>query len=415
MIKKLRFKFILISTLSIFLLLSLILLSVNISNYNKVAREADRFTYDIAVNGELTNDNLTPPMNGGAPNPNQNENGPRIGDIRREAMFDTRYFLVKFDSDSNVIETKTDRIASVNEAQAIDIATNQLSKKASTGWYKDYRFRVYEDSSTSTTTIVYVDYERELAPSRTVLISSFIVGSVGIVIAFVLIFFISNIVVKPVDDAFKKQKHFISNASHELKTPITIISANNQILEIEYGENESIDTINRQVRKLSNMIQELNNLSRLDEMDKLSEFAKFNLSNAATEVVEPYSEIFKKENKTLNINIDSDIEYKGNELLIKGLISTIMDNSLKYSVSYATFTVTKDNERIIIESKNDATELKNGNLNDVFERFYRTDEARANYEGSGIGLSIAKEVVNLHKGRISAYGENNNFNIKVEL
>ena len=274
MIKKLRFKFILYSSLSIFLLLALILVSVNVINYSKVADSANKVTLAIAENNGTIPNRGEFPVNPGENPPEEPSFSPdERFDDRKEMVFDLRFFTVTINKDGVVTNVNTDRIASIDENTAKELALSLYKKNAKTGWNKFFRYRVYEKDSE--TTVILVDYERELTPSKTVLITSSIVGTVGVLISIVIIYFISNLVVKPVDDAFKKQKHFISNASHELKTPLTIISANNEILEIEHGKNESTDTINRQVRKLNSMIKELNNLSKVDELNRINEFYKW--------------------------------------------------------------------------------------------------------------------------------------------
>ncbi|MCR5741510.1 MAG: HAMP domain-containing histidine kinase [Gammaproteobacteria bacterium] len=414
MIKKLRIKFVVISFLSIFTLLSIILLTVNITNFVKVAQDADEITLNIAQNeGEMNTNNSQNGVPSGTPPQNFDPASGERGTDRPEVMYDSRYFSITYGEDGTVMVVNLSHTASFTSETAQQLAQTVYSTSDSYGWSGNYRYRVYNTGNT--VLVVFLDYSRELAPSRTVLYTSLIIGGVGLLLSFVAIYFISNLVVKPVDEALKKQKHFISNASHELKTPITIISANNEILEMEIGENESTDTINRQIRKLSTIVKDLNSLAKLDELDHVSTFNKFNLSKVVEEVIDPFYELFNEKHIKFESVIEPEVYYKGEESMIKVLINTIIENALKYSQSNALLTLSQDKDRVVIECKNDANSIKDGDLDEVFERFYRSDEVRSSIEGSGIGLSIAKEIIEMHKARIKARGEEGNFIIRIEL
>ena len=413
MTKKLRIKFILISTISITLLLSLILLTVNITNYSRISKDADSITLILLNEGgefNIIDDPLITPT----PFDNIEDIFSERGGNRPEVRFDSRYFSVEFGENGKIESVNTAHIRTISRDEAINLAGNIYTKNG-TGWYKSFRYRVGQ-SEDNKTIVIFLDYSRELTPSKNVLVTSIIIGGLGLILSFVAIYFISNIVVKPVDDAFNKQKHFISNSSHELKTPLTIISANNEILELKYGEDESIEAIGRQVGRLSSMVKELNQLAKIDEINKLESFNEFNLSEAITHVSIPFEELFNKDNKKLKLDVDSDIFYRGDESLIKNVISIILENAYKYSLTYSSLSLKISNAKIVIEERNDSDYLKDGPLDELFERFYRADDVRASsIEGSGIGLSILKEIVGLHKGKVKAYSENKEFVIRIEL
>ena len=405
MLKKLRLKFIISAISSVTIFLGLILMIVNLINYSNVADQADMVTSKLIEEGGKFNPEFKP----------NDEFIPKdFNDERKEMRFDTRYFSVKLTKKGEIIATNINTI-SYTEAEAQEFALSVYENYGKTGWLGDFRYRVSEKVD-GEVIVVAADFSRELAPSRTVLYTSLIVFGAGLLLSLIFLIGISNIVINPVKDAIEKQKEFISNASHELKTPLTVISANNELIEIRDGESEETDTISRQIRKLSMLVKSLNNLANIDEIDKIVEFKKINLSNLLTESIEPFKELFNKDGKELSLNIEKDIEYKGNESYLKELFSIIIENAYKYTKSKAEISLKLEENRITILEKNDGEDIKDGNLDEIFERFYRSDDVRAKaIEGSGLGLSIAKEIVSLHGGRIKAKGEDSNFVIKVEL
>lgn len=385
--------------LCVFFLLGIILLSVNVVNYTKLGKEADAITLVLAEN------------KGTFPSSQQNPSFADPGTMNPETPYDTRYFTVTY-TDGEVSKINTDKVASIDQNTALAYA--EKVKNKSTGWLKEYRYRVYTLSSDSKM-VIFIDYSRQFAPTKVVMYSSAIVFAVGLGISFVIVFFVSKKMVKPLEDSNRKQKRFISDASHELKTPITIISANSEILEMEHGENECTQAINKQVTRLSMMVKDLNSLARLDENEKVP-MAKFDFTSAFLDVCDSFKPLFESENKKLDFKAAPDIRYNGNEKLLRKLLSIILDNARKYSSSYASISLAKSGNRIIIKEANDGEGIKDGSLNRVFERFYRSDEVRGGQiEGSGIGLSIGMDIVNLHHGKINAYGEKGIFNIKAEL
>ena len=402
MIKKLRQKFILISFLSVFVLLAAILSTVNIVNYVRVANEADAITLVLAENeGRFPGQN----------NPRPGEGSEMPGG--KETPFDSRYFTVTYRDDS-VVSFNLGFIASVDETKAKEMAASAYARKG-VGFYDVFRYRVSEKND-GTTIVIFLDYSRQLSPTMTFLWMSLLVGGIGLALVLAALILVSKKVVAPIVKSQEQQKRFVADAAHELKTPLTIISANNEILEIENGENESTTAINHQVERMRQMVQNLTSLARLETEKSKVIFARFDLSGAAKEVASSFVSAFENTKKSLTLSIEDGLTYQGEEGAIRNLISIFLDNALKYSLTRCEFSLKKENKAIVIECRNDAKEIGDGNQNQVFDRFYRSSSVRgSSIEGSGIGLSIAKEIADLHKARIKAYGENGDFCIKVTL
>lgn len=400
MIKKLRIRFIIITMASVIIVLSIIMTAINVMNYSNVKSFSDKVLVEISEN-----DGRFGSFKG--PRPDE----PFGNQINEETPFETRFFTVTFFNDIRFIDVNVSQIAAVDKDKAIEYANSVLNDDK--GYVDSYRYMVTR--YTDKTLVVFVDCTRQLSQANMFLLYSLIISVLGVLCIFLLVFFLSKRVVNPIALSYEKQKMFITNASHELKTPLTIISANNEMIEIENGENECTVAISKQIIKMNNMVKNLVSLSRLEEskFDMRDDIALDEIILDALDMFDASFEMKKIEKK---INIASDIKMKGNEGLIRQLIFIVIDNAIKYSHSFIDVSLSKTNKNVIIIS-NDADDINEGVLDECFERFYRRDSARAsNIEGSGIGLSIAKEIVSLHNGEISAFGlENNIFSIKIIL
>ena len=397
--KNVRTRFIIGTMLSALIVITIMMLVINFINYNNVDSFADTVTQTLADNGGKFNEpEFLPGMRDKAPFEQQ---------MNKETPFETRYFTVKYQGNS--IETNITRIASIDSATAIDMAN--AVKDKSTGYSGVYRYRVtdIEDGKL----VIFLDCTSRLTQANVALINSLIISAIALVGIFVVVFFISKRAVKPIIMAYEKQKRFISNSAHELKTPLTIISANNEMIEMTSGENELTDGINKQIKRMSTMVRNLTLLTKIDDIKEIMS-KSFLATEALNDVLTTYKPIIEEKKLALDLNIDEEAYLTGDEELFKQLLSVLLDNASKYAKSFIRIELLKDSDaslRII----NDANKVEEGNLDKVFERFYRFDSTRAEgIEGSGIGLSIAKEIVDLHKGKIIATGlANNVFEIKV--
>ena len=410
MIAKLRRKFVLFALLSVSGLLLLILGAINIANFALVASSSDEITQSLAQRGGRFEPNQEGPgQQEGANNPGDpgRPDRPDSPDMQKSV----RYFTVRFENGNPVMDVQSLDLISAQDALSW---AKDVASKGGTGWYRTYyRYRVYEKNAT--TYVTFIDASRELSPSYNVLTASLIGGFTGIVATFLVLIPLSKILVKPTEDAFRKQKRFVSDASHELKTPLSIISANNEIVEMTSGETEQTKAIGKQVKTMNALVKNLNALAKIDEIEKL-QTTSFDISLAVNDVVGGFAR--KAEQKGLRYNFEIDLKenYDGDEASLRTLFSTVVENAVKYASSHIDISFRKEGDRLVFVCRNDANGIEEGPLDMVFERFYRSPEARASgVEGSGIGLAMAKEIVTLHKGRIYAYGESGEFVLKVEL
>lgn len=409
MIRDLRKKFILVAMLSTMLVLTAIMGVVNFSNYREMLDRADEMTALLEQNdGKFPeepswheqDDTETPPAK-----PENDEKDKSRFSV--ETPFETRYFTVTVDENGEVTDCDLDRIAAVDEETAEEYTQTAQQKNKTTGFQGIYRYRVTETEDGAK--YVFLDCRREISNFRTVLVTTISVSLLGLAAVFVLVVIFSRMVFRPVEESIQKQKRFITDASHELKTPLTIIDANIEVMEMESGESQWTKSTRKQIQRLSGLVQQLVTLSRLDEEKGLEEKCEFNLSEAVSECVQPYESLAQTREKNLTLNIEEDITYTGDERSIRQLAGILMDNAVKYSSENGNITLTlkKKGKKIFLEVYNDADDLLQGKLDVLFERFYRLDSSRnSGTGGSGIGLSMAKAIVQAHKGKITAENKN---------
>lgn len=395
--------------LSTMLVLTAIMGVVNFSNYREMLDRADEMTALLEQNdGKFPeepswheqDDTETPPAK-----PENDEKDKSRFSV--ETPFETRYFTVTVDENGEVTDCDLDRIAAVDEETAEEYTQTAQQKNKTTGFQGIYRYRVTETEDGAK--YVFLDCRREISNFRTVLVTTISVSLLGLAAVFVLVVIFSRMVFRPVEESIQKQKRFITDASHELKTPLTIIDANIEVMEMESGESQWTKSTRKQIQRLSGLVQQLVTLSRLDEEKGLEEKCEFNLSEAVSECVQPYESLAQTREKNLTLNIEEDITYTGDERSIRQLAGILMDNAVKYSSENGNITLTlkKKGKKIFLEVYNDADDLPQGKLDVLFERFYRLDSSRnSGTGGSGIGLSMAKAIVQAHKGKITAGNKN---------
>ena len=332
-----------------------------------------------------------------------------MGPSSPEMKFSTRYFTVSFD-DNNNPKIVSLNISAFNENDAISLAKSLKSKTK--GWTNVYyRYNVYQIKNTTYVTVI--DQGREMLPSLRVLYASIIGSIVGLLITFIVLLIVSKKLVHPIEEADRKQKQFMLDASRELKNPITVIDSDIKIIENQFGENEETKSIDKQVKKLNTLSKNLNTIAILSEYkEEISD--NVNLSNTVNEIKQKYIELFKNNSINLNINVEKDLIIEGKDELVRKLINELFDNATKYSNSYCNFDIYKKENRIVIEEYNDSYNIPTGSLDRVFDKFYRLENSN-DKKGTGLGLSIVKDIVNTLNGRVYATGNNGEFRIKIEL
>ncbi|MCR4768229.1 MAG: HAMP domain-containing histidine kinase [Saccharofermentans sp.] len=414
MISRLRRKFIIISMLSVTAVLAVLIGSINIFNFRNVTREADNII-DMLVEGGGAFPEMLPPCPDA---PFTDPFGGRRDMISPELRFEARYFTIRISYDGSRIATNTGMIAAVDASEAWELAEKVFDQGKLEGFEGDYRFRIADLGDSML--IVFYDCGRSLNNARSFLWISIFISLIGLLIVFALIAITSKAVVKPAAEAYEKQKRFITDAGHELKTPLAVINADCDVLEMENAGNEWIADIRKQTERLTGLTGRLIYLAKTEEGSKqMMTMIDFPLSDCISEEVESFKGLARASGKTITSEIADGLSYNGDQRAIEELVSILMDNSVKYSPEGGNIEVSlhKQGSKIIFRVYNDTKEPVPADvIKHMFDRFYRADSSRNSETGGyGIGLSIAKGITGSHGGKINAASKDKGIIITVEL
>ena len=396
MIKRLRIRFILISMVSVTTILGIILLVANIVTYNRAMDGVDMIlNLLIETEGEFT------------PMPNK----PPKDHINEETPFETRFFIVEFKNNGDTF-VHIDHIAAIEELEAIEMGEKVIESKKTIDMLGVYRYKISEKKDS--TMIIFIDCTRQLNTITSFLRASMGVALIGLLGVFILVYILSKPAVMPIVKSYEKQRQFITDASHELKTPLTIISANNELIEMDYGKSEFSEAINKQVDRLNSLVKDMIILSKIEEDNRKMTNQEISISECVLSVCENHKVAIENNNKEFIYEIEEGINLFCEESLIRRLMNIVLDNANKYS-SNKVKVVLQKKSKIEVIITNDTDNIDNIEVDKIFNRFYRSINHRSNViEGSGIGLAVAKEIVKLHNGDIKAYkNQNNEFEIKI--
>lgn len=394
MIKKLRIKLIAASMASLFLVLFVIEGIVGVLNYKKIVNDADHILEVLEENAGKFPPKFTGDRKGERPK------------MSLEIPYESRYFSVLLDENGNVILTDTSKIVSVDTEKAIEYASEIWERKTEKGFLDEYRY--WKCSYNGEVRIIFLDCRRQLDNFQNFLLTTFGVSSIGLFAVFVLMVYLSARIVKPFSDNYEKQKRFITDAGHELKTPLTVIEADTEILEMDFGENEWLLDIQGQTKRLEDLTNALVVLSRVEEGTNREMKIELPLSDIVEEVCHAFQAPAKLQGKSLNSTIASMISMKGDEKAIRGLITILLDNAVKYTNEngYISVGLEKKKNRIYLSVFNTTEYISKEQISHLFDRFYRTDSSRNSQTGGyGLGLSIAAATVESHRGKIIAETE----------
>ena len=401
MFKSLRRKFVTTAVGSVAVVIAILAIALNFINFNKLEERIDTTLLDASRSQALIKifaedgDDLVITKNSSSAT---EYNGFSI------AKVDNNGRIIKAYRDDSLIADQDDLQSKVIEA---------LEKGKTSGFIGSYRFLKVETNVGNL--ILFLNCQRELDSYESFVKNSVLI-SIGVILSvLVLIILVSKRVIAPIQETYLKQKQFITGASHELKTPLAIISSNADVLEMMNGDSKWTQNIHNQVDRLSSLVSSLVVFSRMEEEDTV-ERTHFDLSEALKLRIEDFDELANFQKKNIIADVDPNLNYYGEKDSIIQLMDILLENAIKYAPEDSDISVklNKNRKYATLKVSNKAN-VKKGDLSKVFDRFYRLDESRNSaIKGYGIGLSMAQLIAEKHKETIQAYAPEDGI-FKIEM
>lgn len=323
-----------------------------------------------------------------------------------EVQYSLRFFSVHYDTNGIVSRVNQDYIASISESDAETYADAVLESGKAHGYESGYRYLV--STTEDETVVLFLNSEREIQTMRSLLWITLAIAAACLVVVFGLVVLFSQRAITPYLKNMEAQKQFITNASHELKTPLTAISTSADVLAMEHDGDEWVHNIQVQSGRLSKLITSLVALSRLDEENPFPVRTEFSLSDALWEISEPFGSLAQAKGKAYTQDIADGLTVTGDRTAIQQMFSILLDNALKYSPDGGSISLTtqRSGKRAEVTVSNTVDTAQSIDTTRLFDRFYRADESHSGaVSGTGIGLSIVKATVEAHGGTISVRQE----------
>lgn len=387
---------------SISAVMIILCLIVNISNFISVNSDLKR-----TLNMIYDNQGMVP--EGGHDNAPDRKMTP-------ETPYTTRYFVLRYTPDGTLSEASLDNIAAVTEEDTgryLDIAVKHGTGYGYTKGYKYYVARTGEDRLMA----IFLDCHDEIHSVFTIAVFSLAAVIVCVVLVYILVTLMSRRAIDPVVKSYTRQKQFITDASHELKTPITVINTNLKLIEMENGASKWIDKTKSQTTRLAELVNSLVTLSRMDEEDSRLTFDDFNIGAALNDMAADFGEAATAANLEL-CTVAPDIIYRGDERAIRQMMSILFDNAIKYADTGepVVFSVSPVRKGVMLKCSNACHNMTADDAGKLFDRFYRPDKSRnLSTGGFGIGLSIVKSIADGHNGSASAVYKDGMLTITIKL
>lgn len=322
-----------------------------------------------------------------------------------EVAYTTRYFAVRTDRNNQVLLMNTNNIASVTAQEAREMAIHDLDEDRNLGINKQFYYQVSIDEASGVKLILYLDASTQILSIRNLLFLSLMVFLVFTLVSFLLITILSARVVRPFIENDEKQKQFINDAGHELKTPVSIIQANLDVMKLEGQSSSWIDSIGKQNNRMKHLIENLLRMNRYEET-LVIEQQTMDLSALISEVLHEYQPAFLASDISLVVRMEDGIILDADRRMLEDYLHILLDNALKYSDENKNLVieVLPLSDVIEVKVRNSAEPLTHNELKQLFDRFYRVDRSRVRegLTGNGMGLAIAKRIIEVHKGQIDA-------------
>jgi hypothetical protein len=394
MVATLRKRFIIITTVALMLVMTSVVGAINIITSMRATNSADqKIEYISENNGDFQSHSYSF-------SPDASSGG--SVQITKETPFEMRFFVVCYNKESEVASVNLERIASVSKDEAGAMADEVVEQGKSSGYYGYYRYQVTDTAQGKM--VVFLDCYNSVQTQNMLLLVSALIGLASVLLVLAIVVALSSRAIAPIAVNELRQMQFITDASHELKTPLAIISANADLVELQTGVSEWTQSIRNQVSRMDSLIKQLITLAKSEEQaHELHE--QVEISGIAKELAGEFQPLMKTLGKIFSCEVEEGVCVKGNSQQVRQLITILLENSAKHSAADAgiKMEIHADRKNLSLVVSNESEEISREMIKHLFDRFYRTDKSRSRESGGyGLGLSIAQSIVQGHKGKISA-------------
>ncbi len=393
MIPALRRKFLLIAFVSLIGTMAVLCAAIGIGNRYATTNRIDRAIHILHQNGGA----FLPPGSHFDPSDSQFQ-------ITPETAFETRYFIVELTAQREITSVNLDHIAALDRQTVVDTLSRIIEAGTERGYVDYYRFGIFPREDGGSTVIVLDCFLQLQAVNNLLRITIFIFLACALIV-FVLLLFLSKRAIRPFVENLERQRQFVTDASHELKTPLAILSADLGLLEERCGEDKWLQSAKSQIVRLDRLIKNLVELARTEETIREDAAEVFSVSEIAQACADAFQPLAEAAGKTLTAEIAGRISIRGVRDNLFRLFSILLDNAVKYCDPGGTIrlSVSMRGRNVCISVSNPSAGVDTAQLPRYFDRFYRADTSRDRSTGGyGIGLSTAKAIVTRHRGRISS-------------
>ena len=397
MIKKLQRRFIRIALVALAAAMMMVVLAVNAANWIRVRNELDETLSFLADNSAMNREDIGMRMSG------RNRHD-------RFVVSEAIWFSVSYDGDGTMRNMNLLNMTEPDESTAAALADEAMRSGRTSGFLQDYLYRIQE-SPRGGITVLFLNCETKLASVQTLALISLLAWLSGLLLAWLIVTLASRKAIEPTIRNMEMQKQFITNASHELKTPLTVISTNMDLLQMDHPDNPWVKSTRKQASQMRHLVDELVYLSRMEEEHAPLVFESLSLDSLLRETAEPFQAMAEYQGREMTVEAEENLTMKGDRASIQRLLSTLLDNAVKYASPEGSIRVSARSEgrQVLLTVSNDVpSPLTEEQCRQLFDRFYRADPSRSKEkkDGFGIGLAIAAAIVEKHGGSISAAMEN---------
>lgn len=334
--------------------------------------------------------------------------------LRRPFFLDTNVYIVSFDNNLNIVEiisyTKDIVDSSTIKDNAIKFINTGREKKIGNLYFSKYSYQLDNNN------LIIIDNSNINHRLNSLLRFSVLIFILLEVLAVYISIMLTRWLVKPVEEAFNKQRQFVFDASHELKTPLAVIIASAEMLEKNPKEKKWLSNIKSEADRMNKLVVDLLDLAKTETLPSKLKYNTINLSKETERSILTFEGLVFEKGLEIDYDIEDNIEFSCDLDKIKELLSILLDNAIKHSYDNSKIRINlfKEKENIILEVINNGDDIPKDKQSKIFERFYRVDEARNRNENRyGLGLAIAKNIVDIHQGKISATSSDNYTTFKV--